>query len=195
MTVIDLRRPLSSSRPADHDERPGVAAPYRRGTGKPHSIVRMVLGLVFVIVVLWDGFLPQQLGGRMSFVITDGISMLPHFHAGDLVIVRKEPSYHVGEVAAYHNRELKVIVLHRIIAIDGKHYVFKGDNNGFVTTYEPTKAQIVGADWIHVPGGGHILLDLRIPIVAAVLLGLLWLFSFWPRARTRRQRRRHRHAS
>ena len=119
--------------------------------------------------------------------------MLPRYHAGDLVILRKEPSYHVGEVAAYHNEQLHAIVLHRIVAIRGTRYVFKGDNNSWVTTFEPTKSQIVGARWLHLPEAGRLLLDLRTPIVAALLLGVLWLYSFWSPSGSRRRRRRHRH--
>lgn len=156
---------------------------------------KLVVTAVVVLVVVWTGMLPQQLGGRMSFVLTSGTSMLPNYHFGDLVILRQEPTYHVGEVAAFHNRQLHVIVFHRIVAIRGNRYVFKGDNNKWVTSYEPTKSQIVGAEWLHVPGAGRLVLDVRKPGVAAVVLGLLWLFSFSPIAKSRRQRRRHRRAT
>ncbi len=156
---------------------------------------KLLLLAAVAVALVWTGLLPQQLGGRMSYVITTGISMLPLFHAGDLVVIRREPSYYVGEVAAFDNRQLHVVVLHRIVAIRGDRYVFKGDNNTWDTTYEPTKAQIVGAAWLHLRGAGRILLDLRIPGVAAALLAVLWLYSFWPKARTRRERRRHRHAA
>ncbi len=155
---------------------------------------RVTCWAIVIVAAVWSGILPQQLGGATSYVITSGISMLPRYHAGDLVIIRREPSYHVGEVAAFHNQHLHVVVLHRIVAIHGNHYVFKGDNNSYVTTYEPTKTQIIGAKWLHLAGAGRALLDLRTPVIAAVLLGLLWLYSFWRPSTTRRQRRRHRHA-
>jgi signal peptidase I len=169
--------------------------PYARARAGARGLhVKLLLLGAVALAVVWTGLLPQQLGGRTSYVITSGVSMLPDFHAGDLVVVRREPTYHVGEVAAFHNQQLHVVVLHRIVAIRGDHYVFKGDNNTWYTTYEPTKAQIVGAAWLHVPRAGRILGDLRVPAVAAVLLALLWLYSFWPQQRTRHQRRRHRHA-
>lgn len=194
MTVIDLR---AATRPsAGGAGRARSSSVLARLAGRrSHLVLKLIASGVLALVLLWGGLLPQQLGGRMSYAITDGVSMLPHFHAGDLVILRSEPTYHVGEVAAFHNRQLGVIVLHRIVAIDNGHYVFKGDHNHWVTTYEPTKSQIVGAEWLHLPGAGRIVLDLRAPLVAAVLLGLLWLYSFWPKSTTRRQRRRHRHAS
>ena len=169
-------------------------ARFGRSARAIRLVRRFAILAVLALVALWGQLLPQQLGGAMSYAITQGTSMLPRYHAGDLVILRREPSYRVGEVAAFHNQQLHVIVLHRIVAIRGRHYVFKGDHNSWVTTYEPTNSQIVGAEWLHLPGAGHVILDLRIPVIAAALLGLLWLYSFWPRSSTRRQRRRHRHA-
>ncbi|MGH8997501.1 MAG: S24/S26 family peptidase [Acidimicrobiales bacterium] len=166
--------------------------------GRPGPVARRRLAAtiasVVVLALAWLWLAPQQLGGSDAYSVTDGVSMLPRIHAGDLVVVRREASYHVGEVAAFHDLQLHAVVLHRIIAIHGGRYVFKGDNNDFVTSYEPTKAQIVGAERLHVPGAGKLILDLRTPAVAAALLALLWLFSFSPSSRSRRQRRRGRHA-
>lgn len=167
---------------------------HRRWARSKLRLTRLV-GTLALAAALWVGFAPQQLGGSTSYVITYGISMLPHFHAGDLVLLREEPSYHVGEVAGYHNGQLGVVVMHRIIAISDGRYVFKGDNNSFTDSYHPTKSQIVGAEWIHLPGVGHYLADLRSPAVAALALALLWILSFSFKTRSRRQRRRHRRAS
>lgn len=145
-------------------------------------------------ITAWVIFAPTQLGGPVSYAVTSGVSMLPNFHAGDLVLLRSQPSYHVGEVAGYHNGRLGVTVMHRIVAVDGDHYVFKGDNNTWVDSYQPTAGQIVGAEWIHLPGWGSVLLALRAPVAVAILLGLMWMVVFWPRSATRRERRRHRHA-
>lgn len=157
-------------------------------------LTRSVLAVVLAALI-WVGFAPPQIGGSTAYVITYGISMLPRFHAGDLVVLRKEPSYHVGEVAAYHNGQLGVVVMHRIVAIEGRHYVFKGDNNSFFDSFHPVRSQIVGAEWLHVPWVGTLLKDVRKPLVAAIGLGVLWIVTFYPRSRSRREKRRHRHAS
>lgn len=162
----------------------------RRRVGRKFRLTNLVVSLALAATV-WVGVGPRQLGGSTSYVITYGISMLPHFHAGDLVLLREEPSYHVGEVAGYHNQQLGVVVMHRIIAIHNGHYEFKGDNNSFVDSYQPIKSQIVGAEWVHLSGVGHYLSDLRSPAVAAVALALLWILSFPFNTRSRRQRRRH----
>lgn len=149
---------------------------------------------VAILFAAWVALAPPQLGGSTSYVITDGISMLPRYHAGDLVLLREQSSYHVGEVAGYHNAQLGVTVMHRIIAIKGGHYYFKGDNNDFVDSYHPTASEIVGAEWVHLPGWGNFILTLRAPTVTAVLLGLMWLFLFAPRLSAGSRRRRRNHA-
>lgn len=197
MTLASLQQPrIGTALGTARARRATVPVSFSRHRPEKSRFLPFKLALLAVVTafVAWTGLLPQQLGGAMSYVISDGISMLPHIRAGDLVIVRREPTYHVGEVAAFHNQQLHVIVLHRIVAIRGNHYVFKGDNNSFATSYEPTRAQIVGAEWAQLPGFGQIVLDLRTPIVAAALLGVLWLYSFWRRPTSRRRRRRHRNA-
>lgn len=174
----------------------GIHYPVTRRSSRSTSRVwlrRGAASLITLALVIggWAVLAPSALGGRDTYVVTTGVSMLPHFHAGDLVILRKEANYHVGEVAGYHNRELGVVVMHRIIAVHAGHYVFKGDNNNFVDTYEPTKSQIVGAEWVYIPRLGQLLNDLRVPAVAAGVLALLWIFSFGRPQTSRRRRRRH----
>ena len=52
---------------------------------------------------IWYFFAPPALGGSTTYVFTDGVSMEPRFHTGDLVLVRSQSSYHVGEIVAYRN--------------------------------------------------------------------------------------------
>src|SRR4051794_6818652 len=74
--------------------------------------------LAFVAALLWF-CLPQALGGRAGWVLVSGTSMLPRFHTGDLVLVERRSSYHVGEVVAYHIPQATVgagnVVIHRIV--------------------------------------------------------------------------------
>jgi signal peptidase I len=162
-----------------------------RNTTLYRRVFRPLLGAA-VVVLVWLVFAPTVFGGSVTYVVTDGVSMLPHFHADDVVLLRQEPNYHVGEVAGYENGQLHEIVMHRIIALDGDRYVFKGDNNDFTDTYHPLKSQIVGAEWLHLSGWGRWLNDIRIPFVTAALLAVLWLLSFRKSpASQRRRRRRH----
>ncbi|HEY1569133.1 MAG TPA: signal peptidase I [Solirubrobacteraceae bacterium] len=143
----------------------------------------------------WLFLAPPKIGGRSSYVITSGISMEPSFHAGDLAIIRPAARYRVGEIAAYHSTLLHVVVLHRIIAIHGDRYVFKGDNNHFIDPTHPTRSQLIGALWVHIPHGGVALHWLHSPITAAVLCGLVALLLVGTgetkRRRSRRGKRGH----
>ena len=97
---------------------------------------------------------PTAIGGSTRYVVTSGVSMEPRFHTGDLALVRPAGQYKVGDIVAYCSTLLRTVVLHRIHAIDGNTYVFKGDNNDFLDPVHPTRAELLGKLWLHIPGGG-----------------------------------------
>jgi signal peptidase I len=148
--------------------------------------------LVALVAVAWHFFAPSNIGGSTRYVVTSGVSMQPHFHTGDLAIVRPSSNYKVGEVVAYHSTLLHVTVLHRVIARHGNRYVFKGDNNNFIDPVQPTRAELLGKLWIHVPRGGFVLKSLHTPIVAGVLCALLGLFALFGFGEHRKRRNRRR---
>jgi signal peptidase I len=153
------------------------------------------LGAV-VLAALWFYLAPAALGGSADYVVTEGVSMQPRFHAGDLAVVRREDSYRVGQIVAYHSNAFHTIVLHRIIAREGGRYIFKGDNNNFVDFEHPASSQLIGALWLHVPGVGSDLQSLRSPLLTGALmaLGVALLAGGAVFARGRRRRRRERRA-
>lgn len=95
-----------------------------------------------------------QVASGASIVATHGASMLPTYATGDLVVVRPSPTYRVGDAVAYHSRLLDVVVLHRIAAIEGDTFVFQGDNNLWLDHERPTRPQLLGKHWLHIPRGG-----------------------------------------
>jgi signal peptidase I len=164
----------------------------------PRQIRRLLGGALGLALVglLWFLFAPSELGGSTTYVVTDGVSMEPRFHSGDLALVRGEGEYRVGQIVAYHNRQLGTVVLHRIIAREGSRYVFKGDNNNFQDFEHPARSQLIGALWLHFPGAGRTLDSIRSPALIAVLfvLGTL-LVGGTSFAKRRRRRRRERSGS
>jgi signal peptidase I len=161
---------------------------------RPPRHVKKILSAVVALLalaVVWVMFAPTGIGGSTSWVVTDGISMEPHFHAGDLVLVRRQSDYRVGEIVAYRNRQLDTIVLHRIVARAGSRYVFKGDNNNFLDFEHPGRAQLLGALWIHLPGAGKDLASVRSPALIGILFGLAVLLFGGAAFTRRRRRRRH----
>lgn len=129
--------------------------------------------------------------GPLAAVTTNGISMQPRISAGDLVIVGPASSYDVGDSAAYYSPMLDTVVLHRIVAVDGDHYVFQGDNNSWLDPEKPMVDDIVGKELLHIPQGGIWLERLTSPQALAAYTFLL-LAGGAAAATTKRQRRKER---
>lgn len=150
--------------------------------------MRIVMALVGLAAVAW--LLPASVGGAASYVITHGISMEPGFHAGDLAIVRQADAYRVGDVVAYHSDQMNTVVMHRIIAIDGDRYSFRGDNNSFVDVDHPTANEFLGRLAVRVPDGGTWLQRLASP--TGLALAAFTLLAGGSAAATTRHRHKRR---
>src|SRR5579862_8216557 len=169
-----------------------------RASPMKRSRLRRVLpATVFALVAIagWYWLAPAQIGGSTTYVATNGISMEPRFHTGDLALVRPVSDYRVGEIVAYHSTLLHVVVLHRIIGRDGNRYVFKGDNNSFVDPTRPLRSELIGALWLRVPHGGLVLKILHTPVMVGVVLGIVGLLLLLGAGEARRRRRGRRQAS
>lgn len=131
--------------------------------------------LVIAACVFWAMFLrPQSLGGRTGYVLVSGTSMAPRYHTGDLVLVERQSSYHVGQVIAYHvpkgDPMAGAQVIHRIVGGDAaKGFVVQGDNRTAPDVWHPKPEDIVGAKALRIPQAVVVLQFLRSPL----LLGLL----------------------
>ena len=124
-----------------------MRADATRTTGGVAALALFLAALFF--------FAPVQVGGSTSYVVTEGVSMLPSLHGGDLAVVRSHSSYRVGDAVLYNSPVLHRPVLHRIVAIRDGRYFFKGDNNGFVDPGSVAQGALVGELWFHVPRVGE----------------------------------------
>jgi signal peptidase I len=112
---------------------------------------------------------------RVSYVVTNGVSMNPVYYAGDLVIIIKADSYETGQIAAYHGSRTGLKVLHRIIGGNAETgYIFKGDNNPQLDLQHPTADQMIGRAVLHIPKGGYWLSPLFGP-TGLGMLGFLFV--------------------
>jgi signal peptidase I len=127
--------------------------------------------LIVVVVTTWIVFAPLQLGGQAAYVIVTGNSMEPGFHLGDLVIVHPVLDYQVGDIVVYRNAELKGFVVHRIIGKNLDHFLLQGDHNSWTDSYQPTREEMIGKLWIHLPEAGKVVQWLRLPISMALMAG------------------------
>ena len=129
--------------------------------------------LVMGLAAIWLAFAPVNLGGQVSYVMVNGSSMEPGFHKGDLAIVRQAAAYQVGDIVTYRNADMNADVIHRIIGIEGDHFLIQGDNNSWIDGYRPTQAEIVGKLWLHLPQLGKVVEWVRSPLNMALIAGLL----------------------
>ena len=141
------------------------------------GLARNALSLLLVAALLagWAVYLrPQALGGRATYVVVSGRSMLPRYHTGDLVLVRRQSTYRVGDVIAYHvpkgDPMAGAQVIHRIIGGNAwQGFVVQGDNRTAPDVWHPTAKDVVGAKVLRIPRAYLVLQFLRSPL----LLGLL----------------------
>ena len=166
--------PTAVDKPAARHPLDALPAPTR--ARRFHTGASLLLTLVLLAAAWWY-VAPPQLGGSTTFVTVDGTSMLPTLRRSDLVALRPQAHYRVGEVVGYRSALIHRVVLHRIIAIHGDRYAFKGDNNSFVDPEQPTRSQLVGRLWVHLPSAGRLVSELHRPAVAGSLAAVLVLFA------------------
>ena len=128
--------------------------------------------LLVLLIAVWIALAPANLGGKVSYVVVNGMSMEPGYHLGDLALMRRADTYQVGDVVTYHDADMQAHVIHRIIGIDQGSYILKGDNNSWIDSYRPTNDEIIGKLWIHIPGLGKTFEWLRVPLHMALTVGL-----------------------
>ena len=136
----------------------------------------VLLSLLLVGALLWL-FAPTTIGGNFSYVTVTGNSMSPLVGTGDLVLLRRSSDYEIGQAVAYRHPQIG-IVLHRIVADDGERFTLRGDNRAGEDTYQPTRSDVVGREWIILPNGGRVLRVLQRPRNLALLVAATLLLIF-----------------
>ena len=144
-----------------------------------------------VVIALVCAFIVPQLFGIVPDVVMSA-SMSPQVPAGSVAYIDEnvDPAQmRVGDMAVYHPSEGKQ-VLHRIAAIDGESFTFKGDANAECDASPVDASQISGRYMFHVPeiGYAYVFFDENrvIVIVAIVVLNLL-VYAISERRRKREE--------
>ncbi len=99
---------------------------------------------------------PQTFGGATAFVGVDGDSMAGTYLDGDLVVVRAQSAYEVGDVVTYRipagEFGAGAAVIHRIIGGNpATGFVTQGDNRDRPDEWRPRHDDVVGKSWVRVP--------------------------------------------
>ena len=108
------------------------------------------------------------INGYVAFDVVSG-SMEPTIHIGDMIIVdTKIKKYKKGDIVTYYDSEGS-LVTHRILSINKKEMITKGDNNNIEDKPVAVK-NIVGKFVYKVPKGQRIISSLKSPLIMTLIL-------------------------
>ena len=138
------------------------------------GVLAVVIGVnVFALnaTKLTGNMLPMPFGYGASVVLSG--SMEPAIMTNELILVKAEDSYEVGDVVVYQNGNM--LVAHRIVAMDEETVVTRGDANN--TDDQPIALeQIKGRVFAHIPHVGTVVRVIKTPVATiALILGAVLL--------------------
>lgn len=139
------------------------------------AVTWIALALIFTGIAVF--FRPAWLpGGDTSTLIVSGHSMDGTYRTGDLVIVKREPGYRVGQIVGFQVPQGEagagMVVIHRIVgrAPEGR-FVTQGDNNPERDPWSIAAEDVTGAAFGRVPAAGMLSTYLRGPLGLAAVVG------------------------
>lgn len=110
---------------------------------------------------------PMPFGVGAAVVLSG--SMEPEFSVGDLLIIKEQDVYEVGDIVVFQSG--KMIVTHRIVSIDGEEVVTRGDANN--TEDDPIKLEQIKGEVVSViPFVGDIVNAIKSPIGTLCIIGI-----------------------
>ena len=123
--------------------------------GRPTKKQAGLSGAASLVISVAKFFLfsPTNMGGSFSYAIVNGNSMAPLLATDDMVLLRSANDYEIGDAVAYRHPQIGT-VLHRIVADDGVRFTLQGDNREGSGSYNPTREDVIGRQWIIIPRGG-----------------------------------------
>ena len=126
--------------------------------------------------------LPMPMGVGAAVVLSD--SMVPTFVTGDLIVVKETDAIEVEDIVVY--QEGRMLVVHRVVAIDGDTVTTRGDANNADDAPIPRDA-IKGRVLFHIPYVGHVVDLLKTPIGTIGMLAAAIALIEIPRRRDKKR--------
>ena len=121
---------------------------------------------------LMGNTLPMPFGFGISVVLTG--SMEPAIHADDVILVKAEDQYQVGDIAVYQSGSM--LVVHRIMEVGSDTVITQGDANN--APDEPVRKEMLKGKVVGVlEGAGRYVRFLKTPAVTITLIGGALLLS------------------
>lgn len=83
--------------------------------------------VIFVIIINIFSLFNLSFFGFRIFKVASG-SMSPYLNVGDVIIIKSDDNYQTEDIVTYKDKD-DLYVTHRIVSINGKEIVTKGDGN------------------------------------------------------------------
>lgn len=135
-------------------------------------------GILLIKRLVYKEDLPSLFGYSIVTVLSG--SMEPEFSPGDMLLIKAQKDYEVGDIVTYEDQSS--YVTHRIIEEDQDSYLTKGDANNAPDGKRIPKENIYGAVHLVIPGVGNLVLFLKSPfgiLVMIIIFLVLTELSFW----------------
>lgn len=145
--------------------------------------------LVFGLLLFAGWFVclrPSALGGPVTYTMVSGTSMQPRLQGGDLLVMREQDAYRVGDIVSYHIPQGQPgegnAVVHRLKGGNGAEgFITKGDNVARIDPWKPRDADIIGKLALQIPKVGFTLMLLHSPLAIGTLAGGVTAFMVMKR--------------
>lgn len=149
---------------------------------KKNKIIQYILrGLIFLVISIVIGLtlytinvkrvtgkqLVMPFNKTIAVVLTG--SMEPTITTDDLIVIEKTNDYKLNDIVVFQDGNL--IVVHRIVAIDGEEITTAGDNNDGSTDDPIRESDIYGEVVNIIPVLGLILKIVKSPIGVTIIIG------------------------
>ncbi|WP_369298758.1 signal peptidase I [uncultured Neglectibacter sp.] len=114
-----------------------------------------------------------QVFGYSHYIVTTG-SMEPSLSPGDLILVKAQDEYKLGDVVTFHDSQ-GATVTHRIMGTVSGQFITQGDANNTEDGDLLSPEKIVGKLQLVLPGAGSVIEFLRSPfgILTLLVIGVL----------------------
>lgn len=114
--------------------------------------------------------------GYANAVVVSG-SMEPEIMIGDVVVVKSQSAYDVGDVITFYDSSMGEYVTHRIIMVSQSGlYATKGDANNAEDKFSVPQGAVVGKVVYVAHGAGSVITFFQSPAGLLVLIGVAVVF-------------------
>ncbi len=146
---------------------------------------RLVLqACLWLALLAFLGLLAVPRFTNYDVMIVRGSSMEPTIHLGSAVVVdRSTRTLAIGEAAAFRDPSGETVT-HRVVALDGKTYVTRGDANPAADAEHRSQADVIGGALFSIPYLGYVLFVMQQPWAFLALLAITGGFLIFSELRT-----------